>query len=161
MLTTARAPIAQIDATVEQIISTKKGKNVRLVWSREAKTRKTCDEYVVKQVSCCVRIGCGYDNLSSVKTKRENGDLPASNNGLPWGEWETYPLVITHKGWSYLRCYRPTSGANKETQWFRNGKAVEFSDIENCLLASEKKPSGGDCFNVKIADIVSIDSQAS
>ena len=54
---------------------------------------------ITKVILCTVRTGIEFRNQKEVK---ESGKEVGS---LPWGEWESYPYAITHKGNRYLRLY--------------------------------------------------------
>ena len=158
MLTTATGAIAaRIDEAIDESIETKSGVERQLIWFRECKTRKSCQDKIEKFVMTRVVIGVTYDDLPNIQHKREIGDLPTENQGLPWGAWDRQGFIIIHKGTRYLRCYRPERGRVVTTKYFKNDKPVEFAEIENCLLASEKNsPSDSDCFNVKIENITAV-----
>lgn len=142
---------------LQAINETPKGANIILAWERQAKTRKNVVDSIRKAVVMVGRIGIDYDEQVAVQRKRENGELPAVNNGLSWGEWEIFPFLIVHKGENYLRLYKGTSKTVKPSvQWLRNGEPVSFESVANDLLASEKAEKTGDCFTVKVADVIRI-----
>jgi hypothetical protein len=145
-------------ATVKEIVETApKGANIVLEWERDCKVRKSVTDSIRKRTHMAGRLGVEYDNLKAVKDKRESGELPEENAGLPWGEWLQYPLFISHKGNIYLRLYTGTSAtAHPYVTFLKNGEKIEKAAIENCLLASELTASKGDCFVVKVADMTSI-----
>ena len=118
-----------------------KGQIVTLKWHKDCKTKKSVLEHIEKNTTAkCIRIGCGYDNLSAVKEGRENGTLPEENAGLaPSLEWEVYPTIIRNKntGKRYVRVeLMPNS--KFESEFFMDGASVNKADIEEKLLASEK-----------------------
>ena len=77
-----------------------------MLWVRPLKTRKEhASATVTKEVRTVVRAGVSYDAREAVKEARESGALPSVNNGLPWGEWSAFPLLISHKGQTYVRLY--------------------------------------------------------
>lgn len=129
---------------IKNAISTRKGSNVRAIWTKNLKTRKGVTDIVEKVTSLVVRGGIDYENLKAVQDGRENGSLPSENVGLPWGEWAEFPYHITHKGQEYARFY-PASGNDIATgeafvphvEYFLNGNPVEKKDIQEICLASE------------------------
>lgn len=134
-----------------------KGTFTSMVWERPVKTKKAfADNIITKRSEGVVRLGVEYDNMKDVKEKRMSGELPASNEGLQWGTWAEYPYIIEHKGNKYLRC--ATSQNNKiKTKYFVNGKETPFEDIENMVLASEKKKTDElDVFSVNIDNIIAL-----
>ena len=92
---------------------TLKGQFVSFETSRPLKMLKGMEQ-VIKTSRFVARIGVKSDNIQAVKDKRESGELPAENQGLPWGSWvegqEGY--VITHKGQLYLRCSKVKGNDN-------------------------------------------------
>ncbi len=138
---------------VREIIKTaRKGANIRLVWTRPAKVRKGAPTNIEKHVEMTGRMGLGYDNINNVQERRENGDAPAVNAGLPWGEWEEFPFLIKHKESRYLRLYKGSSEQHvPRVEWRMDGKPVEKSEIAAFLLASEKdEERDGETFTCKV-----------
>lgn len=131
----------------------KTGQICSVTWKRDCKTLKNCPHKIEKMVSAVVRAGINYDKQAVVQEKRETGELPAENQGLPWGKWFVFPYVIEHKSEFYLRFY-PFPGGKITRQFFMDGKPVEFQDVEAVLLASEKTESTGDCFNVRASSVL-------
>jgi hypothetical protein len=82
----------------------KRGQFLSVVWQRLAKVRKTCQDVIEKRVVAhSIRAGVSYDSMANVQYKRESGELPAENAGLPWGTWFLFPHIIEHKGGYYFR----------------------------------------------------------
>ena len=82
------------------------------------------------------RLGIAYDNMAQTQDNRIGGIIPAENQGLKWGEWESYPLFIQHKGKRYLRLYAQKD--KMDVRFTMDGKEVSKSEISDYLLASEK-----------------------
>lgn len=134
-----------------------KGTFTAMVWERPMKTKKAySNEVVTKRSEGVVRLGINYDNIKDVKEKRASGELPVENQGLQWGQWELYPYIITNKEKKYLRV--ATSKNNKiKTRYFINGKEASYDEIENMLLASEKRSTDElDVFTVNIDNIIAL-----
>lgn len=132
----------------------KKGQICSVTWQRSCKVKKNIPFSIEKRVCAVVRAGINYDNLNNVQEKRENGELPAENAGLPWGKWFVFPYIIEHKGEKYLRFYPFPNGEVKRV-FLLDGAEVPFETVENFLLASEKQERDGDCFNVRESSVVS------
>lgn len=121
----------------------RKGSFASIVTEREGKTLKSAAGMsITKRSEMVVRFGVDYENLKQTGEKRETGELPSENQGLPWGQWALngalFPYVIEHKGNYYLRCY--ANRGQIKTTWFLNGEPVKKSEIAHYLQASEKKP---------------------
>ena len=144
--------------------NTPKGTFVPVTWERDCKTRKGVTVNVRKRTSGVVRVGIDYDNVADVRDGRENGTLPAENAGLPWGQWEVFPLSILHKESRYFRFYFATGLDGKRDRlhvtYFIDGKPIDKETLQvmGICLASEfpaEKPNEElNTFTVKEADIV-------
>ena len=127
---------------VKQFIQNyKAGAFVSVVTERPVKVKKSAKGMVItKRAEMVARLGVNYDNLKQTNQKREDGDIPKENAGLPWGEWDIYPFLIKHKNSGYVRMY--ANKAQIRNKFFMNGAEVEKSEIEQYILASEKsKPT--------------------
>ena len=149
-------------AEVKRIIeNAPKGANIVLEWIRPCKVYKNVTDSVAKAVRMVGRIGLTYDNLSAVQTKRENGELPKENQGLPfWAEWEIFPFIIKHKttGQRYLRLYKGTSEkVHPSVRFLLNGEETTVEAVRPMLLASElAEKDGSDCFMVGIENLTRV-----
>jgi hypothetical protein len=130
-----------------------KGQIVTLITQRDCKVRKG-KEKIEKLSKFQCRIGVNYDNIASVKEKRENGDLPAENAGLPWGEWLIFPYVITHKNEYYLRCTVLNNGNLPQVTFLRNNEEITKEMAQVACLASEfRDKEDNNVFTIKISSI--------
>jgi hypothetical protein len=135
--TTTLSPIAAALLTVPA------GQFVGVSWSRPMKTRKGVADTVTKSVRSTVQVGAKHDNRAAVIAARENGNAPAENQGLPWGQWVDgmENRLIEHKGAFYLRLYpvHNSDGTPRacKTVFRLNGKTVSRAVIESLCLASE------------------------
>jgi hypothetical protein len=146
-------------ATVKSAIAAApKGANIILEWVRPAKVKKAAQgDNIEKHVRMVGRMGIEYDAMKSTVERRESGEAPAENAGLPWGEWLEYPYLIQHKGKVYLRLYVGTSRkVTPKVEWTRNGQPVSREDIESALLASEKSERKGDTFTCTLANLTRV-----
>jgi len=83
---------------LEALQSTRKGTFAIARIVSEKKPLKAFRQHkILKVVLATVRTGVEFKNLA-VNADRQTGSLP-------WGEWETYPYAIAHKGNRYLRLY--------------------------------------------------------
>lgn len=130
-----------------------KGQFFSIVWRRPMKTRKGVSSLVEKMVSGVFRAGINYDNKASVQEKRESGELPAVNAGLPWGQWLVFPHIISHKGNLYLRIY-PANANQVKAEYFLNGESARLEEIEPLCLASEFQERGDvECMTVTLSHV--------
>lgn len=102
---------------------------------------------IVKKSFFVARTGIDYDNIAQVQEKRASGEKPAENQGLAWGEWETFPYTIQHKGKRYYR-FSFAPNTKRETQYLLNGVIVPKDDIKRFCLASEFSTSNSEVFNI-------------
>lgn len=135
---------------------TKKGQIVTIVTERPMKVRKGQDPIAKRSEFQC-RIGVEYDNIKKVQEKRETGELPEKNGGLPWGEWVDYPYTITHKDEMYLRCTLLRNMTGKEPVYTRNNEVITKEEAKAASLASEFAPKTDmDIFNIKVSSILEV-----
>ena len=144
---------------IKEKLKAKKGANLSVVFDRPLKTRKGVAEKVTKVTRIIARGGVDYDNIGIVQEKRENGELPSENAGLPWGEWVEFPLHIRHKDVDYARFY-PASGIGFTPQvtYFLNGIEVAKEQVQTLCLASEfpKRDEAPLCFTIKAHNVAMI-----
>ena len=127
------------------------GQIVAIKTQRECKIRKGAKQVSKESVYTC-RLGINYDNMKAVKAKRETGELPAQNAGLPWGKWAAFPYLIEHKDQLYLRC--AVKGEAKYT-YFLDDVVVSEEEAKIHCLAFEFKPKK-DVFTIKVGTITEI-----
>lgn len=123
---------------------------------------------VLKESEYVCRIGINYDRIGDVIAKRANGELPAENAGMSWGEWvpglENYVKRHTKKGETvanlYFRLYT-CKGANqyKRAQYFVNGKPVDKETAQSFCTKFSEDGDIKDCFEIYIRDIVEVNGQ--
>jgi hypothetical protein len=145
--------------SIKETLKAKKGANLSVVFDRQLKTRKGVMEKVTKVTRIVARGGVEYDNLGIVQEKRDNGELPSENAGLPWGEWVEYPLHIRHKDVDYARFY-PASGIGFKPQvtYYLDGLEVSKEQVQSLCLASEfpKRDEEPLCFTIKAHNVAMI-----
>jgi hypothetical protein len=127
---------------------------------RTMKVRKGQAE-VLKESTFQCRLGSQYENLSAVKEKRENGDLPAEPQPMSWGEWVEgcYPHLKIHKGNYYLRCSVVHNNFIPKTIFYQNGKEISKEQAQAACLASEFYEKDNECFDIKIESLISVNGQ--
>jgi hypothetical protein len=98
-----------------------------------------------KVTTATVMVGAEYSNLA-VNNDRETGDLP-------WGEWDVYPYIVTHRGNYYARLY--TIDGTIRTTHYVNGERVTREAFQSYLTPSQrdtKRPNGG-TITVKVENL--------
>lgn len=139
-----------------ELFLTLTGQLVSVCWSRPVKVKKGSPAFT-KHCRLVCRAGVQYDKMKAVREKRESGELPAENAGLPWGEWDVYPYVISHKGAKYLRfSFMPNNYPQVE---YRNeaNEVVSSDVVKPYAYASEFQESESqDVMTIKAKNIVSI-----
>jgi hypothetical protein len=134
----------------------KAGQFLSLTMDKPLKMRKGMPQ-VFKHSKLVVRAGVEYDNQKDVIAKRDNGELPKENAGLPWGEWEQYPYTISHNGGRYFR-FSTAKGAPRFSPTFTiNGVEIPKEVAEKMALASEFKDARDlDVFTLKEENLTSV-----
>lgn len=128
-----------VNPILEKLQSIRAGSFVRLAWRRQLSTLKSAGNVSAEKASSCVvRLGVNYDNISTVQAKRENGELPAENQGLKGKEWVQFPLILRSvKSGGLLVRVSTVPGQLPATTYFLNGKEVTKDDARPVCLASE------------------------
>lgn len=138
-----------------QLLS-RKGQICTFTTTRDLKVRKGQDP-IKKTSTFQARVGVNYDNIQAVKEKRANGELPAENQGLPWGTWAAFPYVIEHKDEFYFRCTTIRNNFIPKTEYTRNGQVISKEEAQAAALASEfREGEPSDVFNIKVSSILSV-----
>ena len=143
-----------VDQYFLDTILSRRGQIITMITKRAMKVRKGQDP-IEKISRFQVRVGVSYDNIAAVKEKRESGELPKENKGLPWGEWEIYPYVIAHKGERYIRC-TAMNGFAGFVKYYRNSLEITEDEAKAACVASEFGDKSGEVFNVKLSSIMEV-----
>ena len=147
--------MSQANQQLELILS-RKGQVVTFVTERPMKTRKGM-EAITKRSEFQARVGVNYDNIQAVKDKRQNGELPAENAGLPWGQWHTFPYVISHKEDFYVRCTVLRNDFHRAATYVQNGVEISKEQAQAQCLASEFSDKGdNEVFTIKLSSVRSV-----
>jgi hypothetical protein len=146
--------------TTEQMLAllmSRKGQIVTVTTTRPVKMRKGQAE-VMKTSQFQCRVGVNYDNIAAVKEGRANGELPAENAGLPWGEWLEFPYTIGHKGETYVRCTMLNNGFRRAPEFaLLDGTVVDKETVRAGALASEFREGDDNAvFNIKVSSLVEV-----
>jgi hypothetical protein len=149
------APVPSAIDLIAFLLS-RKGHIVTVNARRKMKVRAKIAQVVEKESIFQAQVGVNYDNKKSVIEKRESGELPAENAGLPWGEWLQLPYVITHKGKLYFRFSTVKNSFIPSVRYFIDGKEAEKSEVVPLCLGSEfTEKEDRDCFTFHLGDILS------
>lgn len=140
-----------------EFLMSRKGQIVTVKTERPVKMKKG-QPIVIKTSEFQCRVGVNYDNVAVVKEARENGDLPAENAGLPWGEWIEFPYTIGHKGETYIRCTMANSKFRREPVFtLIDGTVIEKAKVKLGALASEFKEGAEKIvFNIKLSSLLDV-----
>ena len=120
-------------------INAKRGAFRAVCWERPLKTRKNVKDIVVKRTyGTGLRFGVCYDNMASTQKAREDGTLPAENQGLRGREWIIPNLTLRslRTGNTLVRLSL-AQNSTFNTEYFLNGRKVEKAEIEPLVLKSE------------------------
>lgn len=145
---------ASIRAMLAIVLGARAGAFIGFLWERPVKTRKGVSGIVTKRVRTVARCGINHDNRAAVQEARANGDAPAVNAGLPWGEWLMFPYFIGHKGGTYLRLEPAINTRPMRVEYFHNGKRITRNDaMELCLASEFREASDFGCFTLNVANL--------
>ena len=136
-----------------QLLNKRRGTIATLTTLRPMKVRKN-KEPIMKLSTFQCRVGVEYDNIKAVQDKRASGELPAQNQGLPWGEWFDYPHIIEHKGEYYYRCTRVRNDFVPQVEYTRNGIQITKAEAElDCLASEFRGDTDNEVFTIKVQSL--------
>lgn len=136
-----------------KIISAQNGAFQSVQWESEKKpSAKFKGVSLKKRCRAVARAGVNFANLKAVKHGIANGER-GEVQSLPWGEWETFPFTISHKGTRYVRLY--LNGGQIESEYFVNGEKADKATFESYLNPSDRaKPNETGCVTVKEENLI-------
>lgn len=139
-------------------LKNRRGQNIKAVWRRPMRTKKGVTNIIEKLSESTVRGGIDYENIMATRMKRETGEYPSENQGLPWGQWTVPYFIISHLGKDYLRIYPASLDIAAKVTYLMDGREVDKSEIEALCLASEfpKKEERPACFTVNVENLIAI-----
>jgi hypothetical protein len=147
----------QTQAQMLELLMSRKGQIVTVKTTRPVKMKKGQAE-VTKTSEFQCRVGVNYENMAAVKEGRANGELPAENAGLPWGEWLEFPYTIGHKGETYVRCTMLNNAFRRAPVFtLADGSVVDKEVVKAGALASEFREGDDNLvFNIKVSSLVEV-----
>lgn len=139
---------------------TLKGQNIKAVWCRPMKMKKSAESRLFfKESTTVVRVGINYDNRAVVKERRESGELPEENQGLIGRNWIEFPFLLqaTKSGDLMIRMTPCSTDIKAKTRYFtldQNENQIDISkdEVIKYCLASEyaKKEEAPLAFDVPV-----------
>jgi len=139
-----------------------KGQFVKASWkSNPAPKAMFKGTILEKQTIGVIRAGIDYSHLASVQDGILSGER-GEVQSLPWGTWEQFPYLITHKAETYIRLY-PSAIHKTKTKYFVD--SIEVGTEKFCeyltpsaalqiLSPNLDKPLV--CFTVKASNILDV-----
>lgn len=132
-----------------------KGQFIAVVFTSEKKpSAQHKGVRLTKSVRMVARAGIDFANLAVVREGIASGER-GEVQPLPWGEWESFPYVIAHKGERYYRLY-PVAGSVPSVTYMVDGVAVDreawmgyLTPSERARMESGERP---DCITVKASN---------
>lgn len=149
----------QTEYIVTKLLQLRPGSFHRIRYQRPLKFRKAFEEanFGFKETEGIYRLGINYENLASVKEKREADG--SENEGMsPALEWLVWPRLIknTKSDKIYARIYT-VKGQIAQTSYTLNGQPVEKESLRELCLASEfAAHKDTPCFLLDVENILSI-----
>lgn len=115
----------------------------RVTWQSDVKPAAAHRARSLRKVTTAmVMTGATYRDLAEVKVAAAESEK--QSGALPWGEWEVYPHIITHKGKDYARLY--VVDGTIDTTFFVDGVVVAREVFLDYLTPSQRdagRPMGG------------------
>lgn len=151
-------------AEIVKAVQDKKGQHVQAVWRRDAKTKKGTAFKIEKRTCAWVRSGINYANLATVKEGIESGERGEVQPLQKGQAWLQFPFTLRNEtsGQEYVRLYPATfENLRKETktEWIMDGVVVPYEQVEQYLLASDKRKEDKEtppCFLLKSESVMEI-----
>ena len=142
----------KIEEAIAKIKAIKKGAFTRITfYANPYPLAKGKDKDIKKICSTIVRFGLNYSHLKE-NANKETGGL----NGKVWKDGETNYVLISEKtGEELIRVYT-TNHHKVRSQWYLNGEKTTKESLVEERLVSDRKSSKTPCFDLKIANIISI-----
>lgn len=140
-------------------IKAKRGAFRSVLWERPLKTRKNVKDVIVKRTyGTSLRFGVEYDKMASTQKGREDGALPAENQGLRGLSWIVPNLTLRSlKTGDTLVRVSLARNSTFSTEYFLNGRKVTKEEIEPLVLRSELgRHEMPEVFNLKTENILAI-----
>jgi hypothetical protein len=125
---------------------------------RPVKVKKGGPSYV-KESRMVVRLGVDYDNQKMVAEKREDGTLPATNQGLIGREWLIFPyLMRSEKSGKMLMRVTPvrTATSHRSTFWLEDREVTRDEVKEWAYAAEFAERETPDAFDLTVDNIVEV-----
>lgn len=156
--TLINATLANLSPVTVRLMQAAKGSFQTVTWASQVKPRAEFKGLALsKQTTAVCKAGIDYANLSSVKNEIASGER-GEVESLPWGEWETFPFTIAHKGERYVRLYPAAQSNQTATKYFADGKEVDKSQFKSFLTPSDvARMESGErpaCFTVKESNLI-------
>jgi hypothetical protein len=129
---------AEIETTIANITN---GSNIKIETERPAHLyAKYKGMPVTKKSSYTARLGVDYDRQKTVIEARENGELPAKNQGLKGEQyWVKFPFIIHNpkNDRYFLRVTGSSFRHPAKSAYYVDGREVKREDIAHMLTARE------------------------
>ena len=141
--------------TISEILLMK-GQICTIVTERQMKVKKGFTP-VSKTTRFQCRLGINYDDIPSVKAKRDELDEIVKSS-LPWGTWKHFPFIIEHKGTEYLRCTTIDNNFDAKAIYMQDDQIITKEEAQLQCYASEfpKTKTERVVFNIKMDSILRI-----
>lgn len=144
---------------LEMIKGKHRGTFARIVYVKELPVYSEFKEKIRVQqiVESTYRMGCVYSNLQSVRQNNLEG--VSKEYKLPYGEWSSYPYIITYKGVDFLRVTKTKNESRKERYYIFDIEEQVGHYVPFELIAEFVKPlkrNENVVSNLKIKNIISI-----
>ena len=153
------APIVPSASLFQFVNARNNGAFISLVTERPCKVRKKAGREVTKRSEFTMRQGHSYYNQKAVIEKHESGEREIYTAEKLWHKKSEIGTAFReHKGNGQIYLVgQPSVGNNHKakTQFFLDGEAASFEEVEPFLLASEKNKSQSDHIMIKVENVVS------
>jgi len=156
--TAVNSALASLSPVANRLMQAPKGSFQSVTWKSNPNPAAAHKGIALEKITTAVcKAGIDFSNLSSVKAGIASGER-GEVESLPWGEWESFPFTITHKGERYVRLYPAAQSNQVSTLYKVDGKQVDKTTFKSFLTPSEaEKMESGErptCFTVKESNLI-------
>jgi hypothetical protein len=134
-----------------------KGTFITVNTYRPCKVKKACIDLITKGTKMQLRVGHNYYSQATTKEAHESGQREIYTSEKLWHKKsEKGAAFREHKKNGKVYLAGQPSGNKATRQFFRNGNAVSFEDVENDLMSTEKKSNQSDHIMIDIDTILTV-----
>lgn len=144
-----------------------KGSYIRLGWKSTLgnAAAKKAGNVIIKQTETTGRIGIHYQNIASVKARKEQQEPSEKTYKVWFKHVEGHPEIVEHlqdASKRYLQIFAVKPFSYSKVKYFLNGVEISKQDLEAtglCTKSDLAPSSGSELFNIPLDNLLFIGKQ--